>query len=78
MVNFKEALDIAREQWSEVDYFTEHPGAFVFSAKNNFEFGGNSPVVVLKQGGRCINYVDFELDADDLIVVREGCLSDFE
>lgn len=78
MVNFKEALDIARGQWSEVDYFTEYPDAFVFSVKNSFEFGGNGPVVVLRQDGRCVNYVDFELDADDLTVVREGYLSDFE
>lgn len=69
---------MARGQWSEVDYFTEYPSAFVFSVKDDLSFGGNGPVVVLKQSGRCTNFVDFELDADDLTVVREGYLSDLE
>lgn len=78
MVGFRKALELARRHWDEVDYLTEYPSAYVFSVKDDIGFGGNGPVVVLKQSGRCTNFVDFELDADDLTVVREGYLSDLE
>ncbi len=71
MISYTQACKKAKECWDEVDYCTEHPGAYVFSKKDDLSFGGNSPVVVLKETGECWNYTAF-LDEDyDLDVISE-------
>ena len=77
MVGYEEALSIARGCCAEVDYVTELPGAFVFSKRDDMSFGGNGPVVVLKEDGRAVNYVSFEMDGPDMAVVREGYIAGF-
>lgn len=78
MVDYKKAKALALSCWSEVDYCTEYENAFVFSKMDDMSFGGNSPVVVLKATGRCINMVSYidEMRGGTLSVVREGYIAD--
>ena len=78
MVSFTEAVERARGCWDQVDYVVEEPDGFIFSKKDDFSFGGNGPVVVLKNDGRCINMVDYLDEGHDTTVLREGYLSDFK
>lgn len=72
MVSYEEARGKVLACWSEVDYFEEEPDAFVFSKKDDYSFGGNGPVVVLKESGRCINMVDYCDESHDSTVLFEG------
>lgn len=74
MVAYEEAVKLAKGCWSEVDYVTEFPSAYMFSKFGDRSFGGNGPVVVLKDTGRCVNYVSFETDDPDLTVLNESCI----
>lgn len=75
-VGFDEALAIAKSHWGEVDYCTEYEAAYSFSKKDDMSFGGNSPVVVMKEDGRAVNFVAFiDMGASDPI--REGYIKDF-
>ena len=72
MVTYEEAVKLAKGCWSEVDYVTEFPSAYMFGKFRNRGFGRNGPVVVLKDSGRCVNCVSFETDEPDLTVLNES------
>ena len=79
MVGYREARELARKRWSEVDYATEYPDAYAFSKKNDFSFGGNGPVVVLKEDGSCVNFLYFlEESGLDCTPVGECFISERE
>lgn len=71
MITYDEALKKALECCDEFNYFLDQTDAFVFSKKGEMSFGGIAPVAVLKDSGKCINYVAF-LDGDyDSTVISE-------
>ncbi|HIT46204.1 MAG TPA: hypothetical protein IAC28_09055 [Candidatus Aphodovivens excrementavium] len=72
MVAYEEAVKLAKGCWSEVDYVTEFPSAYMFSKFGDRRFDGNGLVVVLKDTGGCFNYVSFEMDEPDLTVLNES------
>lgn len=77
MVSYAEAVEAARKCWDQIDYVEEEPDAFIFSKKDDFSFGGNGPVVVLKDSGRCINMVNYLDEGHDATTLREGYLKEF-
>lgn len=57
MVNYEDALAIAREKKRNVEICTEYENAFVFGSKNPGSIGGDSPVVILKETGEAVNFL---------------------
>lgn len=77
MVAFEEALGIVSEYDAEFDYCVEYADAFVFSKKDDFSFGGqNSPAAVMKENGRCINFIEY-IDESDCEEIRKGFIEDW-
>jgi len=76
MVTYEEALQLAISCRSDVDYCTEHEDAFIFSKKDELCFGGNGPVVVLKESGSCINMPAYLVEMGATSIVREGYIKD--
>ncbi len=72
MIGYEKALEIAREQWDEVDYFQEQEKAFIFSKKDDRSFGGNGPVVVLKDTGECLNMPTYICEGLSSQTIHEG------
>ena len=59
MLSFESALAIAKQLKRNIDYCTEYENAYSFSCKENFSFGGDGPVVIMKDSGEAINFVSF-------------------
>ena len=76
MVDYKKAKELALACWSEVDYCSEREDAFIFSKFGDLSIGGNGPVVVLKESGRCINMPAYLCFMGATSVVREGYIKD--
>ena len=76
MIDYKRALDIARDQWDEIDYFQEQDKAFIFSKKDDRSFGGNGPVVVLKDTGECLNMPAYICEGLSSPTINEGYIKD--
>lgn len=77
MITYEEALSKAKSCRNDIDYVTDQTDAYVFSKKNDFGFGGNSPVTVLKDSGECLNYLAF-LDGDyDSTRLSEGFIASY-
>ncbi len=77
MVEYEDALKIAKDCWSEVDYVVDQSDAFVFSKKDDCSLGGSGPVAVIKSSGECLNYLAF-LDGDyDSAILNEGYIADY-
>ena len=55
LLDYDDALELAKECWEEIDYFRETENAFIFSKQDDLSIGGCGPVVVLKLGGDCLN-----------------------
>ncbi len=77
MITYEEALAKAKRCWSDVDYVTDQTDAYVFSKKDDFSFGGNGPVAVLKNSGECINYIAFLDGGYDSTRLTEGFIADY-
>lgn len=78
-MDFQEALRRAKAEKFEADYFIEFENAYAFSIKANERMrGGDSPVVVPKDGTQCLNvlYALQETSYLDGDVIREGCLDE--
>lgn len=67
MMNYETALKKARRLKPNIDHCTEYEKAYSFSSRaDEFTFGGDGPVVILKASGRAINFIDFlESPAND-------------
>ena len=73
MISFNEALRIAIEKKPDLDYCAETNNAYVFSKHDSgLEFGPNGPVVVLKDGGICMQEEDYELQELWTPAFRQG------
>ena len=72
MVEHKEAVALAKERWSEVDYYEETENAFIFSKYGDTNIGGCSPVVVLKETGECINLPAYLCEGLNTPTIKEG------
>ena len=60
MVNFEQALEIAKKLKRNIDACDEYNDAFLFKRKaDEYTIGGDSPCVVLKESGRAINVVEY-------------------
>lgn len=62
MISYDEALSIARSRYpGEINRCVEYESAFMFLDRNApLSFGGcESPIVILKEGGRAINQTAF-------------------
>ncbi len=73
MIDYNTALCLALSRWSEFDYCMEYSNTYVFSKHGELSFGGwGSPVVVLKDSGRCVNMVYFTDMPGKHTLIREG------
>ncbi len=60
MVNYEAALKKAKRLKPNIDRCAEYEKAYSFSSKaDEFTIGGDGPVVVLKDSGQAINFIDF-------------------
>ena len=55
-ITYDAAHKTAKKLWSEIDYCTEYDNAYVFSKKDDMSFGGNGPVVILKNSGEALDF----------------------
>ena len=73
MMNFEEAKKKAKELRKDIDYCQEYEDAYIFSKKDDNSFGGQGPVVILKENGKAINMVAY-CNMSDADLVREADL----
>lgn len=60
MIEYDEALKIARGKKKGINHCVEYTNAFAFSREDdNSCDGGDSPIVVLKETGETINMVEY-------------------
>lgn len=61
MLTYKEALAIAREQKTKINYCTECSNAYAFGyhAGSGVSKGGDSPIVVMKENGQTLNFTAY-------------------
>ena len=60
MVSFDDAMCRARALKPNIDNCMEYEDAYVFASHaDDMTFGGDGPVVILKDSGRAINMVDY-------------------
>lgn len=77
MIDFEDALELARSEWDEVDYVVETDDAYLFRKKDLLTIGGGfGPVVIRKLGGELGNYVSYAIEEEHEIL-REGYIDDF-
>lgn len=77
MIDYADALEMAKDCWSGIDYVIDQSDAFVFSKKDDCSLGGNDPVAVVKASGKCLNYLAFLDGGYDTTILREGYISDY-
>lgn len=68
-ITYEEALARAKCVREDLNYCLEYEDCFMFNNKDDISFGGEEPVVVLKDSGEVINmtaYIDMESGADEL------------
>lgn len=58
-MNYEAAKKKALKLRPDIDICREHTDAFIFSVKDDISFGGDGPVVILKENGRAINMADY-------------------
>lgn len=68
--SFESALRLAKKLCPAINYCMEYTDAYVFSEKEDMSFGGNSPVVILKSGGKAVNMTSY-IDTSDGELIRE-------
>ena len=71
MTTYEQALKKAKKLKPSVDSCTEYTDAFMFSQQNDVGFGGNGPVVIMKESGKALNMADY-LDSGEGEVVKEA------
>ena len=60
MIEYDEALEIARKLKTNIDACDEYETAFVFKAKaDEFTIGGDGPCCVLKKDGKAVGMTAF-------------------
>ena len=61
MLTYKEALAVAKEQKNKINYCTEYSNAYAFGyhAGSDVSKGGDSPIVVMKEGGQTLNFTAY-------------------
>lgn len=60
MVNYDEALKIAKELKPNIDACDEYDVAYLFKTRaDEYTIGGDSPCVILKDTGEAINQLEF-------------------
>ena len=61
MLTYKEALAIAREQKTKINYCTEYSDAYAFGyhTGSGVSKGGDNPIVVMKEDGQTLNFTAY-------------------
>ncbi len=63
MINYEEALKIAKEHKPNIDHCYEETLAWIFTSKEDeHTIGGDNPVVVLKETGDALNMPDYAFE----------------
>lgn len=72
MIGYEDALKKAKKLKGNIDNCREFSDAYVFgSHADDFSFGGDGPVVILKNSGRAINMVDYTQSSESAELIRE-------
>ena len=69
-MTFKKAEKMARGLKENIDFCQEYEDAFIFSKKDEFNIGGDGPVVILKESGEAINMTGY-CDSSKAALIRE-------
>ena len=74
MLKYREALAIAKDKKTKINYCTEYSNAYVFGyrTENTVSKGGDSPVVVMKEDGQTLNFTAYA------VTPRKEYLRDFD
>ena len=60
MVNYEQAIAIAKELKRNIDHCEERTDAYVFTSEaDKWSIGGDGACVVLKENGRAINMIEY-------------------
>lgn len=71
MVSFDDAMCRARALKPNIDNCMEYEDAYVFASHaDDLSFGGDGPVVILKDSGRAINMVDYTQETKNTALLR--------
>lgn len=79
-MNLDEAYEKAKQEKQDINHFAEYKEAYVFSFDPGYPTkGGDMPIVVPKDGTRCINflYAIQETDMDFNELLDEGTIESY-
>lgn len=69
MLNYEEALQIAKSKKTKINHCIEYLDAFAFEyCSGDKSIGGDSPVVILKDSGEAINMISYAVGAKGTII----------
>lgn len=73
MLNFEEALQIAKSKKTKINHCIEYLDAFAFEyCSGDKSIGGDSPVVIMKDSGGAVDMISYAVGA------RRTIIRDFE
>lgn len=69
MVNYEEALKIAKGQKSIINHCTEYSNAYSFEYDTGDEsFGGDEPIVIMKENGQVMKQIEYAVTANKSVI----------
>jgi hypothetical protein len=69
MLSYDEALAIARGKKSKINKCTEFSNAYAFCfSDGTIKYGGDAPVVIMKDTGMALNFIDYAITPDKEVV----------
>ena len=72
MISYEDAFRKAKKLKGNIDNCREFSDAYVFASHaDDLSFGGDGPVVILKDSGRAINMVDYTQRSENAELIRE-------
>lgn len=71
-ISYEDAFKKAKELKGNIDNCMEYSDAYVFASHaDDLSFGGDGPVVIMKNTGRAINMVDYTQSSSGAKLIRE-------
>ena len=69
MIEYKEALAIAKSKKSRINHCIEYDNAYVFSYESNKEMvGGENPIAIIKETGEALNMISYATGYDHNLI----------
>lgn len=69
MINYEEALKIARQHKTKINHCIEYTNAYAFEFDNGeYTMGGDSPIVIMKENGAITDIASYSITPGKSVV----------